>query len=108
MKVNLTRYALIFSFASMTLFTFAIPRVWAGEIEDFVAKLKTHYQKTLPIKAFSLNQHFTNKQYRDLNYWDYQKPNVYMSVRSAEVDLAKKHFYDNDILYYAGGRLYHG
>jgi len=80
--------------------------VWAGEAEDFVAKVKTHYQETLTIKAFSLNSHFTNKQYRDHNYWDYQTPNVYMSVRTTEVDLVKKHFYDNDIIYYAGGRLY--
>jgi hypothetical protein len=90
----------------MTLFTITIPTALAGEAEEFVAKLKTHYQETLSIKAFSLNQHFTNKQYRDFNYWDYKTPNVYMSVRSAEIDLTRKHFYDNDILYYAGGRLY--
>ena len=106
MKVNLTRYARTFAFACMTLFTITISTALAGEAEEFVAKIKTHYKKTLSIKAFSLNQHFTNKQYRDLNYWDYKTPNVYMSVRSAEVDLARRHFYDNDILYYAGGRLY--
>lgn len=110
MKVSLTCYSRIFAFACMTLFTITLATASttasASEAEKFVAKLKTHYQKTRSIKAFSLNQHFTNKQYRDLNYWDYKTPNVYMSVRSAEVDLARRHFYDNDILYYAGGRLY--
>jgi len=108
MKVNLTRYlrTIAIAFSGIALFTITIPTAFAGEIEDYVDKLNTHYQKTRSITAFSLNQHFTNKQYRDLNYWDYKAPNVYMSVRSTEVDLARKHFYDNDILYYAGGRLY--
>ena len=106
MKANLTRYSLIFTFASVTLITITIAPASAGETEEFVAKLKTHYQETLPIKAFSLKNHFLNKRYRDHNYWDYQMPNRYMSQRVAEVDLAKRHFYDNDILYYSGGRLY--
>ena len=106
MKVNLTRYSLIFAFASMTLFTITIPTASAGEAEEFVARVKSHYQKTLPIKAFSLNYHFLNTQYRDHNYWDYQTPNRFMSVRIVEMDLVKKHFYDNDILYYSGGRLF--
>jgi hypothetical protein len=106
MKDNLARYSRILAFACMILFTITMPTASAGEIEEFVAKIKIHYQKTLPIKAFSLNYHFLNTQYRDNNYWDYQTPNRFMSVRTAEVDLVKKHFYDNDILYYSGGRLY--
>ena len=110
MKANLTPIPRIFEFAYMTLFIISIAIVSVsaseGEVEEFVAKIKEHYQKTLPIKAFSLNHHYTNKQYRDHNYWDYQTPNVHMSVRTAEVDLVKRHFYDNDILYYSGGRLY--
>jgi hypothetical protein len=77
----------------------------AGEAEDFVDKLKTHYKKTKSIKTFSLNYHFLNKQYRSLDYWDYQAPNRVMSVRMVEVDLVKKHFYDNDILYSPGGQI---
>ena len=108
MKLNLTRLlpAATFALFSLASLVFMAPAASAGEVEVYVAKLKTHYQKTLPIKAFSLKSHFTNKQYRDHNYWDYQTPNVYMSVRLVEVDLAKKHFYDNDILYFSGGRLY--
>jgi len=91
----------------MTLFTIAISTVSAfeGEPEDFLAKLKTHYQNTLQIKTYSLNYHFLNKQYRSHDYWDYQAPDRVMSVRMVEVDMAKKQFYDNDILYSSSGRL---
>jgi hypothetical protein len=75
------------------------------EVGDFVAKIKTHYQKTLSIKAFSLKHYYLNKQSRDLDYWDYQTPNRIMSQRVVEVDLVKKHFYDNDRHYSSGGRL---
>lgn len=75
------------------------------EVEDFVDKIKKNYQKTLPIKAFSLNHHYLNKQYRDRDYWDYQTPNRIMSQRVVEIDMVKKHFYDNDIYYTSGGLL---
>ncbi|MBE1298530.1 MAG: hypothetical protein GJ680_01290 [Alteromonadaceae bacterium] len=90
----------------LLLLGFVAPAIWAGETEDFVAVLKTHYEDTLEINAFTLKYHFLNRRYRVLNYWDFQAPNLYMSQRMVEVDLAKKHFYDNDILYYAGGRLF--
>jgi len=89
----------------MTLFTITVASVQAGEAEEFVDKLKTHYQKTLSIKAFSLGYHFLNKQYRDNDYWDYQMPNRVMSQRMIEIDLVKKHFSDSDILYSPGGRV---
>ncbi|KGJ91725.1 hypothetical protein [Colwellia psychrerythraea] len=103
MKVILTRYALIFAFASMTLCTSTIPAAWAGEAEEFVAKLKTHYQKTQSINAFSLSYHFLNKRYRESEYWDYQTPDRVMSQRMIEIDLVKKHFADSDLLYSPGG-----
>jgi hypothetical protein len=105
MKVNLTRYALIFAFACITLFTISIPIASASEAEDFVAKLKTHYQKTRSIKVFSLSYHYLNKQSWGHNYWDYRTPNRIMAQRTVEVDLVKKHFFDNDILYSPGGQL---
>tara|TARA_R110000737_G_scaffold352819_1_gene400512 strand:+ start:434 stop:1837 length:1404 start_codon:yes stop_codon:yes gene_type:complete len=77
----------------------------AGEAEEFVDKLKTHYQKTLPIKVFSLSYHYLNKQSWGHNYWDYRTPNRIMAQRTVEVDLVKKHFFDNDILYSPGGQL---
>lgn len=90
----------------LLLFCCILPSAWAGETEQFVAKLKAHYEDTLSIAAFTLKYHFLNRQYRVLNYWDFQAPNLHMSQRVVEVDLEKKHFYDNDVLYYAGGRLF--
>jgi hypothetical protein len=78
----------------------------AGEVEDYIDKLRTHYQDTLSVKTYSLKYHFLNRRYQDQNYWDYQTPNLYMSQRVVEVDLEKRQFYDNDIVYFAGGRLY--
>ncbi|MBQ4863251.1 hypothetical protein J8L98_16305 [Pseudoalteromonas sp. MMG013] len=79
--------------------------VWADETVSFLDKLKVHYESTRTITKFSLNYHFLNKQYRSLDYWDHQAPNRILSVRMVEVDLDKKHFYDNDILYTAGGQI---
>lgn len=105
MELNLRLYSRTLAFSYMTLFTITIASAQAVEVKEFVDKLKTHYQETLPIKAFSLNYHFLNKQYRDNDYWDYQMPNRVMSQRMIEVDLAKKHFSDSDILYSSGGRV---
>lgn len=77
-----------------------------SDTEQFVARLKNHYGSTLEIHTFALKYHFLNRRYRDLNYWDHHHPNLYMSQRMVEVDLANKQFYDNDILYYSGGRLF--
>jgi len=110
MKINLTRHPLILILTCMALFILSAATAPAlastTKAEEFVAKLKSHYQNTQSIKTFSLKYHFLNKQYRDNDYWDYQTPNRVMSQRMVEVDLVKKHFYDNDILYYSGGRLY--
>jgi hypothetical protein len=76
-----------------------------SEAEEFVAKVKSHYQNTLHINAFSLSHHYLNRQYRDHDYWDYQTPNRIMAQRTVEIDLVKEHFYDNDILYTSGGQL---
>ena len=78
---------------------------WASEADGFMNKLKSHYEKTRSIKRFSLNYHFLNKQYRSYDYWDYRVPDRVMSLRMVEVDLEKKHFYDNDILYAPGGKI---
>jgi len=90
----------------LALFFLTAPTAKANEADTFVARLKEHYQDTLSINVFSLKYHFLNKQYRDQNYWDFKTPNRIMSQRMVEVDLEKKHFYDNDILYNSGGQLY--
>jgi len=100
MKFSLKPYSIICAMASMALFTVVMPTVWAGEVEDFVDRVKTHYQHAPSPKAFSFNYHYLNRQ-----YWDYQAPDRYLSVRMVEVDLEKKHFYDNDILHLSGGLI---
>ncbi len=107
MKFNLAHSSRTFAFSCLTLvcglFIISMPTASAEETEEFVAKLKTHYQETLPIKAFSLSYHFLNKQYRSNDYWDYQTPDRVMSQRMIEIDLVKKHFADSDLLYSPGG-----
>ncbi|WOH36198.1 hypothetical protein RI844_12540 [Thalassotalea fonticola] len=93
--------ALIF----LSLLTVMTAMASAEEAQDFVAKLKIHYQKTLSINAFSLSHHYLNRQYRSHDYWDYQIPNRIMAQRTVEIDLVNKHFYDNDIYYTSGGLL---
>ena len=86
-------------------FLLASTAVSAKGAESVVNELKAHYEKTRTISKFSLNYHFFNKQYRSLDYWDFASPDRVMSLRMVEVDLDKKHFYDNDILYAPGGRM---
>ena len=112
MNTNLTRYPRKLAFACVTLFTLMAASTSAfaskSEAEEFVAKVKSHYQNTLHINAFSLSHHYLNRQYRDHDYWDYQTPNRIMAQRTVEIDLVKEHFYDNDILYTSGGQLLDG
>jgi hypothetical protein len=104
MKFNLTRYSRTFAFACMTLFTITIPTAWTGEVEDFVAKLKIHYKKTPPIKAFSLTQHYLED--RPYQAWDYQTPNRWTAFKVTEFDLEKKHYVENVTHHYTGGQIY--
>jgi hypothetical protein len=105
MKVNLTRYVLIFAFASMILCTSTIPAAWAGEAEEFVAKLKNHYQKTQPITAFSMTHNYlylgNNAAF---SAWDYQAPNRYTAFKVTEFDFEQEHYFENVIHNYSGGR----
>lgn len=105
MKITFTRYLPVFAFICMTLFTVTIPMVWAEEVEDFVAKLTKHYQKAPSLEVFSLNYHYLGggDPYQS---WDYQVPNRYTAIRMVEIDLIKKHFIENDIHHFSGGRRF--
>ena len=96
----------VLAMACLAFLAMTVPLVSAGESEDFVSRLKTHYQKTLSIKAFTLNHHYLNKQYRSHEYWDYQTPNRILAQRVVQIDLEKEHFYDNDIYLSSGGLLF--
>ena len=78
----------------------------ADDEVTFVAKLRSHYKETLKIQSYTLQYHFLNSVYRDNHYWDYKTPNRHWSRRTIEVDMEKRHFYDNDTLYFTGGRVY--
>ncbi|MBQ4837688.1 hypothetical protein [Pseudoalteromonas luteoviolacea] len=93
-------------FSLIVLMVWFAQPVCAKSAEIVINEIKTKYKNTLSIDAFSLRYHFLNNVYRSQNYWDMQTPNRHMSIRSIDVDMVNKHFYDNDILYFAGGRLY--
>jgi len=86
----------------MTLFTITIPSALAGEVEDFVAKLKSHYQKAPSLEVFSLNYHYLGRG-EPYQTWDYQTPERYIALRMVEIDLVKKHFVENDIHHFPDG-----
>ena len=102
MKVTLAGYSLTFAFACLTLFTISISTAWAGEPEDFITKLKTHYQKAPSLEVFSLNYHYLGRG-EPYQTWDYQTPERYMALRMVEIDLEKKHFVENDIHHFPDG-----
>jgi len=102
MKFNLTRYVTILVFTCITFFAISTAR--AGEVESFIAKLKVHYQKKPLLKAFSLNYHYLGRS--PYYSWDYQAPERYMAIRMVEIDLVKKHFVENDIHHFSGGRTF--
>lgn len=105
MKILFAHYLSVFAFTCMTLFTITIPTALAGEAEEFVAKLKTHYQKAPSLEVFSLNYHYLGGG-DPFQTWDYLSPERYMALRMVEIDLAKKHFIENDIHFFAGGRTF--
>ncbi len=80
--------------------------VLAQNADSFVEELKSHYQDTLSIQSYTLQYHFLNSVYRDDHYWDYKSPNRHWSRRTVAVDMKNRQFYDNDTLYFTGGRVY--
>jgi len=104
MKFNLTRYSRTFAFSCMTLFTITIPTALAGEVEDFVAKLKIHYKNIPPVKVFSITQHYL--QASPFDAWDYQAPNRWSASKVTEFDLEKHHYYENVIHHVTGGKRF--
>jgi phosphoribosyl 1,2-cyclic phosphodiesterase len=104
MKVNLAGYLLKFVFAYIILFTIPISTAWAGEVENFITKLKTHYQKAPSLEVFSLDYHYLGVSHYQA--WDYQAPQRYMALRMVEIDLSKEQFFENDIHHFAGGRTF--
>jgi hypothetical protein len=79
--------------------------LWAGQVDRFVARLKTQYQKSPQLKVFSLNYHYLGAS-DPYQRWDYQTPERYMALRMVEIDLEKKHFFEKDIHHFPDGQTF--
>lgn len=90
----------------VVMLCFVPSHAWATNAEEFIVKLHAHYEPTLKIQSFTLQYHFLNSVYRDNHFWDYKTPNRHWSRRTIEVDIENRQFYDNDTLYFTGGRVY--
>lgn len=75
------------------------------QLSDYLTKLKIHYQQAPKLEKFALNYHYLggNSPYQS---WDYAAPERYIAIRMVEIDLIKKHFFENDIHHFSGGRTF--
>ena len=86
------------------LFMLFTPQALAGEVEDYVAKLKGHYKDTLSIKTFSLTHRYLGRS-DPYQSWDYQAPNRYSAFKVTDVDLERKHYAQRVVHRFIGGQL---
>lgn len=84
-------------------FTLISIKAHALDVEHFVAKIKQHYESAPKLDAFALNYHYLGGG-DPYGSWDYQSPERYIAIRMVEIDLEQKHFFENDIHHFAGGR----
>jgi hypothetical protein len=82
-----------------------IPAVSAESVEDYLIKLKDHYQKYPKLEVFSLNYHYLGTN-DPIDTWDYKAPERYMALRMVEIDLLRKQFVERDIHHFSGGQTY--
>jgi len=101
MNVKWAGCSLALALTSISLFSAAS---WAGQVQDFVATLKQHYQHTSEIKAFSIRQHYLQNSLGQA--WDYLAPNRWTAMKVTEFDLEKKHYVENVIHHFTGGVWY--
>lgn len=108
MKASQNSYSLIFLFIIMTIATSMTLTIEAREVErnveNFITKLKSHYQKTSSITAFSLTYRYLGKS-DAYQSWDYQAPSRYKAFKVTDLDLVKKHYAQSVVHHFTGGRL---
>ncbi len=105
MKVNLMSNLLAFALISMAVFTISNSTASEIKAENFIAKLKTYYQKTRLIKSFSMTHNYLYLgQDRSYSSWDYQAPNQYTAFKITEFDLEKQHYVESVVHNFPGGR----
>jgi hypothetical protein len=92
------------AFIYIVLFTITTPLVIAGEAENFIDKLKSHYHKTSSITAFSLSYRYFGHS-DPYQSWDYKAPSRYIAFKVTDMDLHKKQYAQNVVHHYTGGLL---
>ena len=74
----------------------------ANETEDYISLLKTHYEKSNSIKAFSLTHRYLGRS-DPYQSWDYQAPSRYKAFKVTDIDMVNKHYSQNVLHWYTGG-----
>jgi len=95
---------LTYAFVFIVMFPASTPIAIAGETEDFIDKLKSHYHKTSSITAFSLTYRYLG-QSEPYQSWDYKTPNRYNAFKVTDIDISKKHYAQNVVHHFTGGLL---
>jgi len=88
----------------MALYTATTSIAIAGESEDFIEKLKSHYHQSSSITAFSLTYRYMG-QSDAYQSWDYKAPSRYQAFKVTDIDLRKKHYAQNVVHHFTGGLL---
>ena len=74
----------------------------ASEVKTFIDSLKTHYQSTSSINAFSLTHNYLGRS-DPYQSWDFQAPTRYKAFKITDIDMNKQHYYQNVVHHYTGG-----
>ena len=87
------------------LLSISVPLVVFAESSAlFINKLKSHYQETTDIKAFSLTYRYLGKS-DAYQSWDYQSPSRYKAYKTTEMDLINEHYFQHIVHHFTGGQL---
>ena len=99
MKLNLV------TIISMLVYVTFTSCAHAKEATEFIALLKKHYENTSSIKAFSLTHSYLGRS-DPYQSWDYKAPSRYKAFKVTDIDLEKKHYYQNVVHHFTGGLFY--
>ncbi len=80
----------------------AISNEAGNEAKEFINKLKDHYKDTLNIDAFSLTHRYFGRSDPYLS-WDFKFPSRYQAFKVTDIDLSKRHYYQNVVHHFSGG-----
>lgn len=84
------------------LFLAVTKLAYASEATSFINTLKTHYQNTSSIKAFSLTHSYLGRS-DPFQSWDFQAPTRYKAFKVTDIDINNQHYYQNVVHHFTGG-----